>query len=226
MADFSDRSPLVDWIVAQCRDGTLGPSSVDDICRRASKAIGKPVSIDDYLAARQDRLCCVLVGPAVGGAVCPESGDERVYIAARQRGGQAGSRKARAPKKPISTPEEIEARLSLVRAVVESACREHGTHLGQKASRSYAPVVMARDLTVQVLQRLLPDETPHGIAMLLSRAVGGTKASWRQQCNRRRNLQVDTARRIAAEHSPIHGAIVRPHGAAALQMQMQLGGAA
>ncbi len=206
---------LVEWIIEAHRAGTLGSSAMSDLCARASKVVGFAVDVMDYIAARQDRACVVQLGRAVSGAVCPEFVDERVYNAARQRGGQAGTRKVREPKAPISTPEELEARLTLVRAVVEVACREHGTHLGQRASRTYSPVCLARDLIVQALQPLIPDETPHGLASLLAQAVGGSIASWRQQCTRRRNLQGDTARRIAAEHTPIRGRIVRPQGAAA-----------
>lgn len=209
---------LIDWIVAQRRDGTLGPSSLDDLCRRASEAIGSPVSVDDYIAARQDRLCCAVLGGMVGKVVSAESGDSLLLAADRRRGGSVGPRQRRKRGETPSSAEEIEERRELVRSVLAVASKIHRADLSQRSPSPRSPVAMARDLALQSLALLLPDETDHGVGRLLEEVSGGSVAAWTKLMRRRRNPQLRAAERIAAAHVEIRGRLVRPVGMAALRL--------
>jgi hypothetical protein len=213
---------LVEWILASHLDGTLGRGSLDDVCERASVAVGFDVDHMDYIAGRRDSRCARVMGAAIG-----DGHDLMIEHPVPVPPAPKGERLPRLRLAPLTTPlaelDPTEARRVLVALVVEAASLSCAVSRDDllKPGQGFREVSAARNIIAFTLSGLVPDETPHGVAMLLSELFGLSEQTWHTRLDRRACAKSDRLAALVLEVDdmldaigvePLRGAVVRKIG--------------
>lgn len=198
---------LADWIVEEHDAGKFkGGRCLIETCTTASTALGFRVWQTDYLTARLSQSVVQRLGQMTQHAFAP----------ARESEFQP-AQPVRVVRSAIEVLRDGQAeRIELARVVISQACEIMATTVESLYSRGTKPcpeAATARRIASAAMTKLLPDESPCGVARVMFATGVGSIEGWRQVLLRAKTGgELNQIEWLVRQHQPIRGIVRRTVG--------------
>lgn len=198
---------LSDWIVEEHAAGKFkGGRCLLEACTTATKDLGFRVWQIDYVTARMDRAVVERLGRLSQHAFAPARESEF-----------PPAQPVHVVRPAIEVLRDGQAdRIALARVVISQACEIMGTTIEALDVRGAKPApepMGARRIASAAMAKLLPDESPCGVARVLFATGVGSIEGWRQLLLRSRSREeLEHIQSLVQQHQPMSGVVRRTVG--------------